>query len=70
MVEAGALDYVQSIVAVVITTMFVPCFANIVAMCRQLGATKGIAVTVIINVSSFALAGVLTRVLILLNVGP
>jgi ferrous iron transport protein B len=69
MVEAGSLSYVQSIVAVVITTMFVPCFANIVAMCRQLGAVKGIAVTLVINVSSFVLAGLLHWILVLLRVG-
>jgi ferrous iron transport protein B len=70
MVEAGSLTYIQSIVAVVITTMFVPCFANIVAMCRQLGTARGIAVTLIINVSSFVLAGALHWVLVFLNVGP
>lgn len=69
MVEAGSLSYIQSIVAVVITTMFVPCFANIVAMCRQLGAARGIAVTLIINVSSFVLAGFLYWILVFLNVG-
>ncbi|MCK4790468.1 MAG: ferrous iron transport protein B, partial [Desulfobacteraceae bacterium] len=37
MVDAGALNYVQCIVTVVITTMFVPCFANVVAMCKQMG---------------------------------
>ncbi|MBN1836464.1 MAG: ferrous iron transport protein B [Spirochaetales bacterium] len=70
MVEAGTLSYVQSIVAVVITTMFVPCFANIVAMCRQLGTARGVAVTLIINVSSFLLAGALYWILVFLNVGP
>jgi len=70
MVEAGSLTYIQSIVAVVITTMFVPCFANIVAMCRQLGTARGIAVTLIINLSSFGLAGVLHWVLVFVNAGP
>jgi ferrous iron transport protein B len=69
MVEAGSLSYVQSIVAVVITTMFVPCLANIVAMCRQLGVAKGIAVTLIINLSSFVLAGLLHWILVFLKVG-
>lgn len=64
MVDAGALNYVQSIVAVVITTMFVPCFANIVAMCRQLGTPKGLLITLIINISSFILAGILNWILI------
>jgi ferrous iron transport protein B len=69
MVEAGTLSYVQSIVAVVITTMFVPCFANIVAMCRQLGVAKAVAVTLVINLSSFFLAGLLHWILVFLRVG-
>ena len=64
MVDRGMLSYVQSLVAVVITTMFVPCFANIVAMCKQLGVVRGLTITVIINISSFILAGILNWILI------
>ena len=64
MVDAGALNYVQCIVAVVITTMFVPCFANIVAMCKEMGAKTGLAMAVTINLSSFVLAGILSWILI------
>ena len=64
MVERGGLTYVQSIVAVVITTMFVPCFANIVAMCRQAGLARGLVMTFTINISAFILAGVLNWILI------
>jgi len=64
MVDRGMLSYVQSLVAVVITTMFVPCFANIVAMCRQLGVVRGLTITFIINISSFILAGILNWILI------
>jgi ferrous iron transport protein B len=69
MVDQGLLDVVQSIVAVVITTMFVPCFANIVAMCRQAGWRSGIAMTLAINVSSFVLAGALSRLLLHFRIG-
>jgi len=64
MVDAGALNYVQCIVAVVITTMFVPCFANIVAICKEMGVKTGLAMTVAINLSSFVLAGILNWILI------
>jgi len=64
MVSAGALNYVQSIVAVVITTMFVPCFANIVAMCKEIGLKKGLAMMAVINISSFFLAGLLNWLLV------
>ena len=64
MVDAGALNYIQCIVAVVITTMFVPCFANIVAMCKEMGVKTGILMAVVINISSFILAGILNWILI------
>ena len=64
MVDAGALSYIQCIVAVVITTMFVPCFANIVAMCKEMGVKTGIAMALAINISSFILAGILNWILI------
>jgi len=69
MVNRGALTYVQTITAVVITTMFVPCFANIVAMCREVGVKTGLIITAAINVSSFILAGILNWILIFLRVG-
>ena len=68
MVDEGMFTYVQSIVAVVITTMFVPCFANIVAICKELGVAKGITITLVINISSFVLAGTLHWILIFLQV--
>ena len=64
MAGSGAMNFVQVIVAVVITTMFVPCFANIVAMCKELGVKTGIAMAMAINISSFILAGILNWILI------
>jgi len=63
MVDHGQLDYVQCIVAVVLTTMFVPCFANIVAMCRELGIKVGLYITGAINISSFVLGGLIRLLL-------
>ncbi len=68
MVGAGALSYGQVVVAVVLTTMFVPCFANIVAMCRQLGLARGLLTTLVINAGSFVLAGLLRWALVLAGV--
>lgn len=65
LIERGELNYIQSIVAVVITTMFVPCFANIIAMIKELGVKTAISMAVIINVSAFILAGFLNWGLIL-----
>lgn len=64
MVDSGALNFIQCVVAVTITTMFVPCFANIVAMCKQMGVKTGLAMTVAINMSSFVLAGILNWILV------
>jgi ferrous iron transport protein B len=63
MVAAGAIDAVQAVVAVSITTMFVPCIANIVSMFRVLGWKAALAETLAINVSAFALAGALNQLL-------
>ena len=59
MVNAGSINYIQCIVAVVITTMFVPCFANIMAMIKELGIKRALVMAIIINLSSFLLAGML-----------
>jgi len=64
LIQAGKLNYVQCIIAVTITTMFVPCFANIVAMIKQLGAKRALSMAVIINISSFLVAGFLNWLLV------
>ena len=63
MVTSGAIDAAQAVVAVSITTMFVPCIANIVSMFRVLGWKAALAETLAINVSAFALAGALNQLL-------
>ncbi len=64
LIEKGKLNFVQCIVAVTITTMFVPCFANIMAMIKELGAKRALIMTVIINMSAFLIAGGLNWALI------
>jgi ferrous iron transport protein B len=64
LISENLLNFTQCIVAVVITTMFVPCFANIMAMIRELGTFRAIVMTVIINASSFVIAGCLNWALI------
>ena len=65
LINQGHLNFIQCIVAVTITTMFVPCFANIMAMIKELGTVQAIIMTLIINASSFIIAGSLNWVLIL-----
>jgi len=64
LIEKEELNYVQCIVAVTIATMFVPCFANIMAMIKELGAKRALGMAVIINISAFLIAGALNWVLI------
>ena len=64
LIERGQLNYVQCIVSVTITTMFVPCFANIMAMVKELGAKSAIIMAVVINVSTFIIAGALNWILV------
>ena len=59
LVDKGKLDFIQCIVAVTITTMFVPCFANIMAMINELKIKKALIMTAIINLSAFIIAGIL-----------
>ena len=66
MVERDALNYIQSIVAVVIVTMFVPCFNNVMAMIKELGLKAGLIQVVTINASAFLVGGILNWILILL----
>ncbi len=52
MIEANMLDYVQSIVAVTLTTMFFPCVANVGSIIRMLGLRSAIVIVVVITISS------------------
>ncbi|MFC1675480.1 ferrous iron transport protein B [Planctomycetota bacterium] len=64
LIQAGQLNYIQCIVAVTITTMFVPCFANIMAMIKELGPRRALTMAVIINASAFLIAGALNWILL------
>jgi ferrous iron transport protein B len=64
LIQRGELNYVQCIVAVVLTTMFVPCVANIVAIFKELGPRRALGMIATINVSAFLIAGMLNRALI------
>ena len=65
LIEKGQLNTVQCIVAVTITTMFVPCFANIMAMIKELGPRRALTMAAIINASAFVIAAVLNQILLL-----
>ncbi|MBF0254035.1 MAG: ferrous iron transporter B [Candidatus Omnitrophica bacterium] len=64
LVGSGKLNNIQCIVAVTLTTMFVPCMANIAAMIKELGLKSALLMTLYINMSAFLIAGTLNWVLI------
>lgn len=63
MAERGLLDRTAMVVSVAVTTMFVPCAANIVAVIKELGRRRGIAVVLAANVLAIGLGGVLNLAL-------
>jgi len=65
MVDSGALTYVQSILAVVVTTISFPCVANVIAIGREMGWKTAVIMTALIFVSSFLLVGGLRWILVL-----
>jgi len=67
MADAGKLDVFQCMAAVLLTTIFVPCFANIVAMCKRVGIKTGVAMTLAMNASAFFIVGVFYWVLVFLR---
>jgi len=65
LIQKGHINYIQCIVAVTLTTMFVPCLANVVAMIKELGFKKGIVMVVIINLTAILIGGMLNWSLVL-----
>jgi len=66
--RAGMLDFMQSVIAVVVTTMFVPCFANIVAMFKEAGAKAAILMLLAINISTIVIGGMLNWAAVFLEI--
>ncbi len=48
LVRQGKLDEIQTMVSIIMITCFVPCFANIMAMIKQLGFKSALAMTLVI----------------------
>ncbi|MEI8011534.1 MAG: ferrous iron transporter B [Candidatus Omnitrophota bacterium] len=65
MVDTGALTYIQSIIAVVVTTISFPCVANVMAIGREMGWKTAVMMTALIFVSSFFLVAGLRWILVI-----
>jgi ferrous iron transport protein B len=66
LIKAGQLNYIQCIIAVTITTLFVPCFANITAMVKEIGIKRAVASVIVINCTAVFVAAILNWALIAL----
>jgi ferrous iron transport protein B len=66
LIKTGQLNYIQCIIAVTITTLFVPCFANITAMVKEIGIKRAVASVIMINCTAVFVAGILNWVLVML----
>jgi ferrous iron transport protein B len=67
MSHAGVLNGVQSVVAVVLLTMFAQCFANIAAMFKEVRAKAAIIIVASIYVLSFLYTGAVHEILSLVS---
>lgn len=57
LVKSGQLDFTQSCVSIIIVTCFVPCFANLMAMIKELGMKRAMFMALVIIVSSILIGG-------------
>ncbi len=63
LVKTGQLDYVQAIVSIIVVTCFVPCFANIMAMIKELGTKTALSMCLVITISSLLIGGIVNHLL-------
>jgi ferrous iron transport protein B len=64
LVRKGQLDYAQILVAIIITTTFAPCFANIMAMAKEVGRKTTLVMLFAISVSALVAGGALNWTLV------
>lgn len=69
MASSGALNYIQSIVAVVITTTFYPCFASVITLSKEMGARTAVVMSILFLTASFTMAGLLHWALVFMLKG-
>ncbi|VEN73975.1 Magnetosome protein involved in iron transport into the magnetosomes Mad17-2 [Candidatus Desulfarcum epimagneticum] len=64
LVNNGRLNYIQTIVAVALTMMFIPCLTNIVAIFKEQGPKKATVMVLSINLTAIIVAGSLNSILL------
>ncbi|UCC94619.1 MAG: ferrous iron transporter B, partial [Candidatus Omnitrophota bacterium] len=64
LVQRSQLNYIQTIVAITITMMFIPCLANIMAIIKELNIKRALLMIIIINITAILVAGILNHILL------
>jgi ferrous iron transport protein B len=59
LLKSGQLDYVQACVITITITLFMPCFANVMAMIREIGLKAALFMVLVITISSILLGGMI-----------
>ena len=57
------LDFIQVIVGMILMNCFIPCFANIMAMIKQLGMKTALGMTFVITLVSALVGGAVNYIL-------
>ncbi|MDH4028306.1 MAG: hypothetical protein OEU95_05710, partial [Nitrospirota bacterium] len=57
MVDAGQIDYYQTITGLVVITLFIPCISNTMVMIREFGARWAISMNLLIIAIAIAVGG-------------
>jgi len=57
MVDAGMVDYYQTVVGLIVITLFIPCFSNTMVMIKELGMKRAILTNALVIIIAVLVGG-------------
>ena len=63
LLKAGQIDYVQACVGTITISLFMPCFANVMAMIKELGWKAALLMVLVITGSSILIGGLINHLM-------
>lgn len=63
LLKAGQIDYVQACVGTITISLFMPCFANVMAMIKELGWKAALLMVLVITSSSILIGGLINHLM-------
>ncbi len=63
LLKSGQIDYVQACVGTITISLFMPCFANIMAMIKEVGWKQALFMVCVITSSSFLVGGLINHLM-------